>query len=188
MVRLSSCLLTCRPAWQRQLALRSAPQPRMRGPRRHHCCQQLTPPPSPLSLPPRAVFCERGLNILGTSVHPCINEGSVCTPAVNDAVCKLLGEPPCCNAPACVSARRPVLGAVRAACRGAVVQLLLCLLAAGQGAAGTHRSHLTHMAHSGGQVLAPPVLASPSLLSPPLRNAHPTHSLPPGALLAPARL
>lgn len=36
-------------------------------------------------------FCESGLNILGVSVSPCICNGTVCSPAVADAICQAFG-------------------------------------------------------------------------------------------------
>ncbi|GAB4822790.1 hypothetical protein N2152v2_009836 [Parachlorella kessleri] len=36
-------------------------------------------------------FCHSGLNVLGDSLDPCLNQGSLCTQAVTDAICKLLG-------------------------------------------------------------------------------------------------
>jgi hypothetical protein len=36
-------------------------------------------------------FCDEGLNILGASIDPCVNNGATCTPAIADAICTLLG-------------------------------------------------------------------------------------------------
>ncbi|GAB4822789.1 hypothetical protein N2152v2_009835 [Parachlorella kessleri] len=36
-------------------------------------------------------FCESGLNVMGDSLDPCLNQGSLCTQAATDAMCKFLG-------------------------------------------------------------------------------------------------
>jgi hypothetical protein len=38
------------------------------------------------------VVCDAGLNVLGDSVDPCLNQGSLCTQAATDAICKFIGE------------------------------------------------------------------------------------------------
>ena len=37
-------------------------------------------------------MCNSGLNVLGDSLDPCLNQGSLCAQAATDAICKFLGE------------------------------------------------------------------------------------------------
>lgn len=81
----------------------------------------------PADIPCNAVFCDRGLSILGDSIEPCLNNGATCTPAVNDAICKLLGASPA--PPHSFSLAHSCGCCSRLSCRASICPCMCCISA-----------------------------------------------------------